>query len=77
MTMSTRETIARVIFRFHFWFLTKHTRHMHMRHGSRSRHALSPPCLPEDSLSCLQPGTSHSSVFSFASRNYKTIAVCR
>ena len=25
MTMSTRETIARVIFRFHFWFLTKHS----------------------------------------------------
>ena len=29
MTMSTREIIARVIFRFHFWFLitilTKHT----------------------------------------------------
>ena len=67
MTMSTRETIARVIFCFHFWFLTKHTCTCDMALGLAT---LSRPPMPAWHFSL------HSSLFSFASRNYKTIAVC-
>ena len=67
MTMSTREIIARVIFRFHFWFLitilTKHTCTCDMALGLAT---LSRPPMPAWHFSL------HSSLFSFASRNYKT-----